>query len=54
MDIPPQVDAAQAEDLRLTLEKRLLAMHVELDSRTGYSDTQPLQVLVPAISSTAV
>src|SRR5258708_9705716 len=40
--IPPQIDAAQAEALRVTLEKRLIAMHVDLDSRTGYTDTQPL------------
>jgi hypothetical protein len=45
IDIPPQIDAAQAEALRLTLEQRLIAMHVELDSRTGYTDTQPLQAV---------
>lgn len=45
MDIPPQLDSAQAETLRLTLEQRLIAMHLELDSRTGYTDSQPLQAL---------
>jgi lysophospholipid acyltransferase (LPLAT)-like uncharacterized protein len=43
MDIPPHLDAAQAEALRVTLEQRLIAMHLELDSRTGYTDSQPLQ-----------
>lgn len=45
INIPPQIDAAQAEALRVTLEKRLIAMHVDLDSRTGYTDTQPLQAV---------
>ncbi|MDB6044993.1 MAG: hypothetical protein JWM63_3544 [Gammaproteobacteria bacterium] len=45
IDIPPQIDAAQTEALRFTLEQRLIAMHVDLDSRTGYTDTQPLQAV---------
>lgn len=45
MDIPPQLDADQAEALRITLQQRLIAMHLDLDSRTGYTDTQPLQVV---------
>jgi lysophospholipid acyltransferase (LPLAT)-like uncharacterized protein len=45
IDIPPQIDAAQAEALRVTLQQRLIAMHLDLDSRVGYTDTQPLQAL---------
>jgi lysophospholipid acyltransferase (LPLAT)-like uncharacterized protein len=44
MDIPRQLTEIQAEDLRLELQQRLLAMHVDLDSRIGFKDSQPLQV----------
>lgn len=44
MDIPRQLNEAQAEDLRLDLQQRLLAMHADLDARIGFKDTQPLQV----------
>jgi hypothetical protein len=30
--------------VRTTLEERLLAMHAELDARTGFRDSQPLKV----------
>jgi lysophospholipid acyltransferase (LPLAT)-like uncharacterized protein len=43
MDIPRQLSEIQAEDLRLELQQRLLAMHVDLDARIGFKDTQPLQ-----------
>jgi lysophospholipid acyltransferase (LPLAT)-like uncharacterized protein len=43
MDIPRQLNEIQAEDLRLELQQRLLAMHVDLDARIGFKDTQPLQ-----------
>jgi lysophospholipid acyltransferase (LPLAT)-like uncharacterized protein len=43
MDIPRQLSEIQAEDLRLELQQRLLAMHADLDARTGFNDTQPLQ-----------
>jgi lysophospholipid acyltransferase (LPLAT)-like uncharacterized protein len=43
MEVPPELDERQAEGLRLALEQRLIAMHLELDSRTGFADTQPLQ-----------
>jgi len=44
MAIPQQLDATQAEHLRLGLEERLLRMHADLDARVGFSDSQPLQV----------
>jgi lysophospholipid acyltransferase (LPLAT)-like uncharacterized protein len=43
MDIPRQLTEIQAEDLRLELQQRLLAMHVDLDGRIGFKDSQPLQ-----------
>jgi lysophospholipid acyltransferase (LPLAT)-like uncharacterized protein len=43
MDIPRQLSEIQAEDLRLDLQQRLLAMHADLDARIGFTDTQPLQ-----------
>jgi hypothetical protein len=41
--VPPQLDEMQAEALRLSLQQRLLSMHIDLDSRVGFKDTQPLQ-----------
>lgn len=46
IEVPPKLDATQLEGVRALLEERLLAMHTELDSRTGFSDTQPLKRLV--------
>jgi lysophospholipid acyltransferase (LPLAT)-like uncharacterized protein len=43
MEIPPRPDEGQAESLRLELERRLIALHLYLDARTGFTDTQPLQ-----------
>ena len=43
MDIPRQLNEAQVEDLRIVLQQRLLAMHLDLDSRIGFKDSQPLQ-----------
>jgi lysophospholipid acyltransferase (LPLAT)-like uncharacterized protein len=43
MTLPPRMDEREAEERRLELERRLIAMHLELDSRTGFTDTQPLQ-----------
>jgi lysophospholipid acyltransferase (LPLAT)-like uncharacterized protein len=43
MDIPRQLSEIQAEDLRLELQERLLAMHADLDARIGFKDSQPLQ-----------
>jgi lysophospholipid acyltransferase (LPLAT)-like uncharacterized protein len=44
MKLPAQLDAEGVEELRLSFERRLIAMHHELDSRTGFTDTQPLQI----------
>ncbi len=41
--VPPDLDARQAETLRVTLESRLLDLHAVADGRTGFRDTQPLQ-----------
>jgi len=43
MDVPQQLDGTQLEDLRVSLEQRLLRMHAELDARVGFGDSQPLQ-----------
>jgi hypothetical protein len=44
IEVPPGLDAAALEAARALLEQRLLAMHADLDARTGFSDSQPLQV----------
>jgi lysophospholipid acyltransferase (LPLAT)-like uncharacterized protein len=49
IEVPARLDAVQLEGVRAALEERLLAMHAELDARTGFSDTQPLK-LVRAIN----
>jgi hypothetical protein len=38
------MDAHQMESARLELQRRLIAMHLDLDTRTGFTDTQPLQL----------
>ena len=43
LEIAPRLDAPRMEELRSLLERRLLAMHEELDAVTGFSDEQPLQ-----------
>lgn len=43
MQLPARMDEQQTEAARLELERRLIAMHIDLDSRTGFTDTQPLQ-----------
>ena len=41
MEIPARMDALEAEALRLELQRRLIAMHVDLDARIGFTDSQP-------------
>ena len=43
IEVPPGLDAAALEATRALLEQRLLAMHAELDARTGFRDSQPLR-----------
>jgi lysophospholipid acyltransferase (LPLAT)-like uncharacterized protein len=43
MDVPRELNAAQVEDLRVDLQQRLIAMHLDLDARIGFKDSQPLQ-----------
>ena len=52
IEVPPGLDAAALEGKRALLEQRLLAMHTELDARTGFSDSQPLRVsgIVPPLA----
>jgi lysophospholipid acyltransferase (LPLAT)-like uncharacterized protein len=47
MELPAKMDEQQTESARIELQKRLIAMHLDLDARTGFSDSQPLQ-LIPA------
>jgi lysophospholipid acyltransferase (LPLAT)-like uncharacterized protein len=44
MELPPRWDDAQAEVFRARLEQKLIAMHVDLDSRIGFSDSEPLRL----------
>jgi lysophospholipid acyltransferase (LPLAT)-like uncharacterized protein len=43
IEVPPGLDAAALEAKRALLEQRLLAMHTELDARTGFKDSHPLR-----------
>ena len=43
MEMPREVDEMQAEERRLELQRRLIAMHVDLDARVGFKDAFPLQ-----------
>jgi lysophospholipid acyltransferase (LPLAT)-like uncharacterized protein len=45
MELPARMDEQQAESARIELQRRLLAMHLDLDARTGFSDSQPLQLM---------
>lgn len=44
-DVARELDSAEVETLRLRLERRMLEMHTELDARTGFRDTAPLQAM---------
>jgi len=46
MELPAKMDERQTESARSELERRLIALHVELDARTGFSDPEPLQAPV--------
>lgn len=43
IEVAPKMDAASTEALRALLEQRLLAMHAELDGRSGFADTEALR-----------
>lgn len=51
IEVAPRLDDSQLELVRATLEQRLLAMHTELDARTGFSDSQPLQASLPVATT---
>jgi lysophospholipid acyltransferase (LPLAT)-like uncharacterized protein len=42
LQIPPQLDELRAEELRVELQQRLIAMHTDLDARVGFKDSEPL------------
>jgi lysophospholipid acyltransferase (LPLAT)-like uncharacterized protein len=44
MELPARMDEQQTEAARLELQRRLITMHIDLDSRTGFADAQPLQL----------
>jgi lysophospholipid acyltransferase (LPLAT)-like uncharacterized protein len=46
-EVPPKLDAAATEALRLKMETGLIAQHRALDARTGFRDSQPLQLPSP-------
>jgi lysophospholipid acyltransferase (LPLAT)-like uncharacterized protein len=43
MELPARMDERQTESARSELERRLIALHIDLDARTGFSDCEPLQ-----------
>jgi lysophospholipid acyltransferase (LPLAT)-like uncharacterized protein len=44
IEVAPRLDEHGLERTRVMLEERLLSMHAALDARTGFRDTQPLQL----------
>ena len=44
LPVPRQLDEAQNEELRVELQQRLIAMHMDLDARVGFKDSQPLML----------
>jgi lysophospholipid acyltransferase (LPLAT)-like uncharacterized protein len=52
IEVPPRLDEAELERTRLFLEERLLSMHAALDARTGFRDSQPLQIATRAEAAT--
>jgi hypothetical protein len=46
MELPAKMDEQQTESARMELQRRLIAMHLDLDARTGFSDAEPLQATV--------
>ena len=46
MELPPRMDEQQTESVRMELQRRLIAMHLDLDGRTGFSDSEPLQATI--------
>jgi lysophospholipid acyltransferase (LPLAT)-like uncharacterized protein len=49
MEAPTRLDADGTEALRLKMEQTLIAMHHQLDVRTGFRDSEPLQALRPTL-----
>lgn len=47
IEVAPRLDELRLNLVRATLEQRLLAMHVEIDARTGFSDSEPLRAATP-------
>ena len=47
IEVAPRLDGAQLEAVRAHLEERLLALHAELDARTGFRDSHPLKAAPP-------
>lgn len=43
LNVPRNVSEIEAEELRVILQQRLIAMHIDLDARVGFKDSQPLQ-----------
>ncbi len=52
LEVPPGLDAESLEGVRVILEQRLLAMHADLDARTGFTDSQPLQASLRGVVGT--
>jgi lysophospholipid acyltransferase (LPLAT)-like uncharacterized protein len=47
IEVAPRLDELRLNLVRTALEQRLLAMHAELDARTGFSDSEPLRAMTP-------
>jgi len=55
IEVAPRLGNEALEDIRAKLEQRLIGMHTDLDARTGFTDSQPLQAtLSHEVVSTAL
>ena len=43
IEVPPRLDAAETERIRVQLERALLELHAEADGLSGFHDSAPLQ-----------
>jgi len=46
-EVPPDLDQAGLEQLRLRLERATLDLHADVDRRAGFADSEPLRLPLP-------
>ncbi len=53
IEAPARLDADGTEALRMQMERTLIAMHQQLDARTGFRDSEPIQAQQPPAGNTS-